>query len=51
MKALAFGFGAALGIMFLALIGREAMAKEQAECLTRKLLRERRDRAWKAVRP
>lgn len=51
MRWLAFGFGAALGIVWLESLGRAAMANEQAACLTRKLLRERRAARWRMMFP
>ena len=50
IRLIALGFGAAVAVLWLAGMGREAMAKEQAACLTRKLLRGRRDAKWKALK-
>lgn len=48
-QSLLFGVGATIAIMFLALVGREAMAKEQAAALLRQIKRERRVAMWKAI--
>ena len=50
MRWFAFGFGAAVGIFVLDLIGREALANEQAAMWERKARQAFRDANWKALK-
>jgi hypothetical protein len=49
IRAFAAGFGMVVGFIWLADVGSQALAKQQAADLFCRLMRERRERDWKAL--